>query len=228
MLVSCPDPTLSQGKGSGDHWVIPWLCRVSSLDTEQPNKIALRHATMCSTDQPIRSLVPRPHPRLCYATQVTWPMAFCWLGTTKKSLNGHQTPFLVRGWGVGTRLVKCTQGPIVYISNYGWRSSTLIVDTAQMHVPKLTGDAWGLVVFQMQIMYPCTQGKCFFSVLVCCMGSAVYLAGWDVGRNLENWTWIEDSTLQSAFLMPKIVKLLQKVYIKCLISSRANLVNAVK
>ena len=33
LLVSCPDPTLSWGKGSGDHWVISWLCRVSSLDT---------------------------------------------------------------------------------------------------------------------------------------------------------------------------------------------------
>ena len=102
-LVSCPDPT-PRGKGSGDHWAIPWLCRVSSLDTKQPNEVALRHATMCSTNRPICSLVPRPHPRFCNTTQVTWLMAFCWLGTTKKSLNGHQTPFLVRGWGLGTRL----------------------------------------------------------------------------------------------------------------------------
>ena len=80
--------------------------RVSSLDTEQPNEIALRHATMCSTDWPICSLVPTLHPHLCCAIQVIWPMAFCWLGTTKKSLNGHQTPFLVRGWGLGTRLCK--------------------------------------------------------------------------------------------------------------------------
>ena len=28
----------------------------------------------------------------------------CWLGTIKKSLNGHQTPFLMRGWGLGMRL----------------------------------------------------------------------------------------------------------------------------
>ena len=26
-------------------------------------------------------------------------------GTTKKSPNGHQTSFLVKGWGLGTRLV---------------------------------------------------------------------------------------------------------------------------
>ena len=30
-LVSCPDPTLSWGKGSGDHWAISWLCRVSKM-----------------------------------------------------------------------------------------------------------------------------------------------------------------------------------------------------
>ena len=58
------------------------------------------------TNWPICSLVPRPHPRLSCTTQVTWLMAFCWLVTTKKLLNGHQTPFLVsmRGWGLGTRL----------------------------------------------------------------------------------------------------------------------------
>ena len=31
-------------------------------------------------------------------------MAFCWLSTTKRSLNSHQTLFLKRGWGLGTRL----------------------------------------------------------------------------------------------------------------------------
>ena len=103
-VVSCPDPTLSWGKGSGDHWVVSWLCWVSSLDTE-PNEIVLRHTTMCSTRRPVCSLMPRSHPRLCCTTQVTWLMAFCWLGTTKKLLDGHQTPFLVRGWDLGTRLV---------------------------------------------------------------------------------------------------------------------------
>ena len=31
-LVSCPDPTLSQGKGSGDYWVTSWLWWLSSID----------------------------------------------------------------------------------------------------------------------------------------------------------------------------------------------------
>ena len=30
-VVSCPDPTLSQGKRSSDHWVISWFCRVSKM-----------------------------------------------------------------------------------------------------------------------------------------------------------------------------------------------------
>ena len=42
-LVSCPDPTLSRGKGSGDHRALSWLCRVSSIDSEQANEIAQRH-----------------------------------------------------------------------------------------------------------------------------------------------------------------------------------------
>ena len=32
IVVSCPDPTLSWRKGSGDYWALPWLCRVSNLD----------------------------------------------------------------------------------------------------------------------------------------------------------------------------------------------------
>ena len=39
-LVSCPDPTLSQGIGSGDHLALSWLCRVSTLSSEQANEIA--------------------------------------------------------------------------------------------------------------------------------------------------------------------------------------------
>ena len=30
--VSCPDPTLSWGRGSGYYWLLPWLCRISNLD----------------------------------------------------------------------------------------------------------------------------------------------------------------------------------------------------
>ena len=32
----------------------------------------------------------------------------CCFGTTNKLLNGYQAPFLVRGWGLGTRLRICT------------------------------------------------------------------------------------------------------------------------
>ena len=33
-----------------------------------------------------------------------WLMTFCWHCTTNKSLNGHQTLFLLKWWGLGTRL----------------------------------------------------------------------------------------------------------------------------
>ena len=37
----------------------------------------------------------------------------CRLGTTKKLLNGHQTLFLVRGWGLGMRLL-CDMTSYIY------------------------------------------------------------------------------------------------------------------
>ena len=65
------------------------------------------------------------------------------------------------------------------------------------------------------------QGKRFCSGVVCCMGSAVYLAG----RHLKKSRKL---VLRSAFLSPKAVQLLLKLYIKRQISSRADLVNTVK
>ena len=44
--VSCPDPTLSWGKGSGGNWAPSWLCQVSSTDSEQANEIALCHTSV--------------------------------------------------------------------------------------------------------------------------------------------------------------------------------------
>ena len=32
-LVSCPDPTSKEGKGSGDSWALSWLCKVSRYVT---------------------------------------------------------------------------------------------------------------------------------------------------------------------------------------------------
>ena len=50
----------------------------------------------------------------------------------------------------------------------------------------LRGDAQGLVVFRRQIAYPCAKykkSKIVFCVLVCCTGSAVYLAGRHVKKS---------------------------------------------
>jgi len=45
-LVSCPDPALSRGKGSGDYWASSWLCRVNSLGFGQTNEIVPCHASV--------------------------------------------------------------------------------------------------------------------------------------------------------------------------------------
>ena len=37
LIVSCPDPTLSRGKGSGNHWVLSWLSAESAFWTSQCN-----------------------------------------------------------------------------------------------------------------------------------------------------------------------------------------------
>ena len=45
-IVSCPDPTLSWGKGSGDYGTVSWLCWVNSLDFGQSNEIVPRHPSV--------------------------------------------------------------------------------------------------------------------------------------------------------------------------------------
>ena len=55
-----------------------------------------------------------------------------------------------------------------------------------MCVPKVTGDTRGLDIFRRQIAYPCAiirQARCFFCVLVCCTGGAMYLAGRHVKKS---------------------------------------------
>jgi len=43
-IVSCPDPALWRGKGSGDYWAISWVCWVNnSLDFGQSNEILSKH-----------------------------------------------------------------------------------------------------------------------------------------------------------------------------------------
>ena len=94
-------------------------------EIKDPQKI-LRYMVVCS-------LVPRPHPltrkrvwwllstSLAVPSQQSWFLnnwtiisvlfhwlvqnRYCWHFTTKKVLNAHKTLFLVRGWGLGTRLV---------------------------------------------------------------------------------------------------------------------------
>lgn len=89
-----PDSTLPQGKESGDHWVFPWLCWVSSLGLLYIfTNILLASVNACMT------LVHNQ---------------YCWLAITKKALNNHQTFCLVRRCGLGMRLGS-NQGPIARV-----------------------------------------------------------------------------------------------------------------
>ena len=67
------------------------------------------------------------------------------------------------------------------------------------------------------------QGERFFCVLVCCTGSAVYLAGRHLKKSGKLDLNLKDSTLQSAFLAPKF--LLLKVYTKRQIALSAEQAN---
>ena len=79
-LVLCPDPTLSQGKGLGDHWAFSWLCRVSSLNSEQANEIV--HHTCVEANQW----------NTCTIEVIIhiFKNQDCWLGKTKEALNSYQ------------------------------------------------------------------------------------------------------------------------------------------
>ena len=48
-VVLCPDPNLSRGKGSGDHWVISWLCWVSKM----PLVISITFSTYCKKQKAV-------------------------------------------------------------------------------------------------------------------------------------------------------------------------------
>ena len=63
------------------------------------------------------------------------------------------------------------------------------------------------------------QGKCFFHVLVCCIGSAVYLAG-QIGLELKI---LYSEASEAAKFLQKVVK----VYIKQQITLHADLADIV-
>ena len=115
-IVSYLDPTLSWGKGSGKmqilgaslvmpsqqswFWISEWLCLYHVVLfhwlAQRLYDVVLLHCLVQNRN--------------------------CWLGTTKKELNGHQTLFLVRGWGLGTRLylpLHCSESGCVWQSRSG-------------------------------------------------------------------------------------------------------------
>ena len=86
-----------EGKGSGDYWVISWLCQVSSIDFDW-TLITCLHAI-----GPI-SLIDMND----------WMMWHYFTGLSKiktavsaQALSSHQTLFLMRGWDLSVRLFCC-------------------------------------------------------------------------------------------------------------------------
>ena len=61
----------------------------------------------------------------------------CWLGTTKKLLNGHKILFLVRGWGLGMRLGCAVEVlyQLVWIWSYENAAHCMLVLHKQTHIP---------------------------------------------------------------------------------------------
>ena len=136
--------------------------------------LSLYHVTVYRQDLPY-----------CKQSKTGW-----WQRPSKKSY------FHVRLRSTSSKPVKCIQGPIVYVSNYSWYCTQLLFigEAAQMWIPKFTGNAWGLAVFEgrLLILAPnIRQGKCFFSVLGCSTGSTVYLAGRHIKKKSQkldlNW-----------------------------------------
>ena len=101
-IVSYPDHTLSQGKGSGGYWVLSWLCQVSSLDSEHPNEIA-RHT---SIDTSQWNSDARTSSNIKYQD--------CWLGKPRNHLIVTR-PFPSRVGVVcmGTRLTYIPSSPLL-------------------------------------------------------------------------------------------------------------------
>ena len=101
-IVSCPDPTLCEGKGSGDLWHNPWA-RERNFDVPITSQLCQSHVTIYrwNLEAPITRQV-----YVCYAI-TELPALLGWIHNsaykTKKSADIHQTLFPRRGWGVWGR-----------------------------------------------------------------------------------------------------------------------------
>ena len=94
-LVSCPDPTSKEGKGSGDSWALSWLCKVSRCVT--CGECYVIHNDLYSRTESMLLWNPQKRATIWLAQKLD-----CWHCKTKKTLDCHQALFLL--WSLGTRL----------------------------------------------------------------------------------------------------------------------------
>ena len=129
------------------------------------------------------------------------------------------------------RPVKYIPVPVVYVTIVDIVHNNYLLQkckSAQMRVPKLTCDAWGLAMFQRQIAHPCAKYKARKAFLLCSgvlyRYSAVYLAG----RHVKN-SWKSDFELKILHFKVHFLCLKHlnstKIYIKWQISLHADLPN---
>ena len=94
-----------EGKGSGDYWVISWLCRVSSIDFDQA-LITCLHAI-----GPISLIYVNDWMMRHYFTGLS-KIKTAVSAQPKQLLNSHQTLLLMRAWGLSMRLFCCCYGTL--------------------------------------------------------------------------------------------------------------------
>ena len=104
--VSCPDATLSRGKGSGDHWAISWLAESAVLILNNPMKWRVMQPCALPTDLFVVSC-PDPtleaSPLLCYSSHMTNGIFLT--RHNQKDAQWSPDPFPRERVGLGTRLV---------------------------------------------------------------------------------------------------------------------------
>ena len=146
-----------------------------------------------------------PPPRLCCATQVTQLMAFCWLGTTKKSLNGHRTFFLVRGWGLGTRLKISLSHchPLRIYTSHPTFGTTCVQSITSLKTAntQTTEDAWDQKRLPLKLQF-CQVHRAYVQVYTCTVGISCssYPHAW-----ISNWFGLSISVYQLVSPVKKTV-----------------------
>ena len=132
-----------EGKGSGDYWVISWLCRVSSIDFEW-TLMTWSHAI-----GPISLIYVNDWMMWHYFTVLS-KIKTAVSAQPKKLLNSHQTLFLMRGWGLSMRLFCCCYGTLPSAMPIILQTSVFLFQSWCMAIP---GNSMVLHAMELPVMW---------------------------------------------------------------------------